>query len=241
MSLRSSCLLVLLVAAACGQSGRNAQQPRVVSPGDSGKPPSDAVILFDGTDLSGWTTGDGQIARCTASDGVMSCRTGAGDIYSTEKFGSAQIHIEFSIPSMPKQTGQMRGNSGVYIHGCFEVQILDSYENQTYPDGSCGAVYGISAPLVNASRPPEQWQTYDIVFRSPRCDASGVVSHPGLVTILHNGVLIQDHVAIGKPGSGCKNKNICEPGPLMLQDHSGFPGAPDTTMKFRNIWIRKLD
>jgi hypothetical protein len=171
----------------------------------------------------------------------MHCRTGAGDIFSREKFSSAQIHLEFAVPHMPEQTGQLRGNSGVYIHSCYEIQVLDSYQNPTYPEGSCGAIYGFSAPMVNASRPPEQWQTYDIIFHAPRCDALGSVSQAGSITLLHNGVLVQDRVPIARPGPGCTQSNICEPGPLRLQDHSGFPGAPDTTMKFRNIWIRRLE
>jgi hypothetical protein len=142
---------------------------------------------------------------------------------------------------MPNQKGQLRGNSGVYLHACYEVQILDSYQNPTYADGSLGAVYGFSAPMVNAARPPELWQSYDILFRAPRCDAGGSVTQPGLVTVLLNGVLIQDRVSIAKKGGGCRLENICQAGPLLLQDHSGFKDAPDTLMKFRNLWIRKLE
>jgi hypothetical protein len=245
---RTSALILLSACvAACAQQKKTARakrelpQPRVVDPGGPGKAPSDAIVLFDGKDMSGWTTQDGGPARCTVSDGVMNCRTGVGNTFSREKFGSVQIHLEFAIPYMPQQKGQLRGNSGVYLKSCYEIQVLDSYNNPTYADGSCGAVYSVSAPLVNASRPPEQWQSYDIVFHSPRCSSDGSLQQPGSVTVFQNGVLIQDNVELSRPGLGCPRQNMCEPAPLMLQDHSGFPNAPDTTMKFRNIWVRRLE
>jgi len=216
-------------------------QPQVVDPGAPGRPPSDAVVLFDGKDVSAWVTRDGSPTRCIVEDGAMVCRTGVGDIFSKEKFRSAQIHLEFAIPSMPGKKGQMRGNSGVYIHGRYEIQILDSYQNPTYPMGACGALYGQSPPLVNASRPPQEWQSYDIVFRAPQCDAAGVLKEHGTLTLLHNGVLVQDHVRILDTRKGCAEGRIGEPGPLMFQDHSGFKDAPDTTMKFRNVWFRRLE
>jgi Domain of Unknown Function (DUF1080) len=223
----------IVVSACFGQ--KPDAQPREVDPGGPGKAPSDAVVLFDGTNMSGWTTHDGKPARCQVQNREMVCRTGVGDSYSREKFRSAQIHLEFAIPFMPDQKDQMRGNSGVYLHGKYEIQVLDSYRNPTYPNGSCGAIYGQSPPLVNASRPPEQWQSYDIIFHAAKCDAAGKPMAPATVTVLHNGVLVQDHVKIEKSG-GCG-----EEGPLMLQDHSGFPGAPQTSMKFRNIWMRRLE
>jgi hypothetical protein len=214
--------------------------PPVVNPGDGARAPADAVALFDGTDVSGWKRRDGSPTGCAARDGVMVCNTGAGDAVSVETFRDAQIHLEFNVPYMPDQTGQLRGNSGVYLQGCYEMQILDSWENPTYADGSCGGLYGIAPPLVNASRKPGEWQSFDIVFRAPKCDGSGAVAEPGRVTAFHNGVLIHDQVAIGGAGPGCGNRNICEPGPLLLQDHSGFPNAPKTEMRFRNIWLRRL-
>ena len=229
------------LAPAAAQGPKDEPQPRVVDPGAPGKAPSDAIMLFNGKDMTGLVTREGQRGKCAVSGGVMSCRTGAGDILSEEKVRSAQIHLEFAIPNMPEQKGQLKGNSGVYLHGCYELQVLDSYQNPTYPNGACGALYGISPPLVNASRPPGEWQSYDIVIRAPKCDASGKVTEQATVTVLHNGVLIQDNVRMPGPGPGCTHKNLCEPGPLLLQDHSGFPNAPDTTMKFRNIWLRKLD
>jgi hypothetical protein len=148
-------------------------------------------------------------------------------------FESAQIHLEFAIPHMPDQVGQLRGNSGVYIQGRYEIQILDSYQNATYANGMLGALYGQSPPLVNAAKPPGEWQTYDIVFHSPRC-INGKIAENGTVTVFLNGVLIQDNVTIADATGSCG------PGPLLLQDHSGFPGAPNTTMRFRNIWIRPI-
>lgn len=235
----------ILMAYACvlaAQQKDDGPQPRVVTPGAAAaSAPSDAVSLFNGKDMSGWRTASGEPAKCAVSGGEMSCRTGVGDIVTEETFGDAQIHLEFAVPHMPEHKGQMRGNSGVYLQSCYELQILDSYQNPTYANGSLGAVYGFSAPMVNAARKPGEWQSYDILFRAPRCDASGAVSEPGRVTIMLNGVFVQDHVAIAKKGPGCQLENICSRGPLRLQDHSGFPGAPLTTMKFRNMWLRKLD
>lgn len=235
----------LLVGAVCltlgiGASGQEQPQPRVVDPGSATKAPSDAIVLFDGSSLSHWTTRDGNPVKCQIEPGALACTTGAGDLYSKEKFRNAQIHVEFAIPHMPNQKGQLKGNSGVYLQGLYEVQVLDSYNNPTYANGSAGALYGQYAPLVNASRPPEQWQTYDIVFHAPVCDSAGSITQKGRLTLLHNGVLVQDHVEILKAPASAASRQ-CEPGPLMLQDHSGFKDAPNTTMRFRNIWLRNLD
>jgi hypothetical protein len=235
-------LVVLLAGVAEIVAWQNEEpQPRVIEPGSPDRAPSDALALFDGKDLSQWTAWNGQPAGCQVIDGVMHCRSGAGDIVSKEKFGAAQIHLEYMVPYMPDQTGQLRGNSGVFVQNCYEVQILDSYNNPTYADGSNSAVYSFSAPLVNASRPPEQWQTYEIVFSPPKCGAEGGMAEPGIITVFLNGVLVQDRVKLAKPGPGCALSSICEPGSLRLQDHSGFAGAPDTTLKFRNIWVRRLE
>ena len=216
-------------------------QPRVVTPAVAvGQPPSDAVVLFDGKDLLQWVTKDGAPARCRVEDGAIVCRTGDGDIYSKPKFRSAQIHLEWMEPAMPDQHSQARGNSGVYLHGRYEIQILDSYNNPTYPVGACGALYGEYAPLVNACRPPGQWQSYDIVFHPPTCSPDGRLLERGAVTVFQNGLLVQDHATIHHIGRGCQADKIGEPGPIMLQDHN-YPGAPFTTMKFRNIWYRPLD
>jgi hypothetical protein len=240
---RYLCLAAAIVFASCvqSQSQRNEAQPRVVDPGAPGKAPSDAIVLFDGSDMSGWMVAGGGPAKCEVRDAVMACTTGVGDIFSKEKFRSAQIHVEFAIPSMPDHKGQLKGNSGVYIQGRYEIQVLDSYNNPTYPNGSAGALYGQYAPLVNASRPPEQWQTYDIIFHAPKCDSTGNVTQRGRLTLLHNGVLVQDHVEIQKASGGGSGGSVCDPGPLMLQDHSGFKDAPLTVMRYRNIWFRHLE
>ncbi len=232
-------LAFALAAAVAPAQKREEPQPRVVDPGSPGKAPSDAVVLFDGGDLSQWSTRDGGPAKCSVEAGAMTCKTGAGDLISKPKFRDAQIHLEFEPPLMPDQHGQARGNSGVYLHGRYEIQVLDSYNNPTYANGSCAAVYGQAPPLVNASRPPEQWQTYDIVFHGARCSADGQLLQKPRVTLLHNGVLVQDNVEIQQLGKGCQ-AGIGEPGPLLLQDHD-YKGAPTTFMKYRNIWFRPLD
>jgi hypothetical protein len=154
---------------------------------------------------------------------------------SREKLGAIQLHLEFKPPLMADKKGQLRGNSGVYLQSRYEVQILDSFENPTYADGSLGAVYNEAAPLVNAARKPTEWQSYDILFHPHRCDDSGAVIENGTITVLLNGVLVQDHHRIADNRFGCGNA------PLLLQDHSGFKNAPHTEMRFRNIWVRKLD
>jgi 3-keto-disaccharide hydrolase len=216
------------------------QQPPVVDPGTAGQPPSDAIVLFDGKDLSAWMHQDGRPASWPVIDGVITCKTGTGDIYSRRKLASAQIQVEFSIPYMPDAHDQARGNSGVYLQGRYEIQVLDSYQNPTYPDGSCAALYGQYAPLVNASRPPEQWQSYDIIFRAPKCSEDGQVTAPATLTLLHNGILVQDHVTVQGPTPGSDDANVCQPGPLRLQDHS-HPDVTETFMRFRNIWYRPIE
>ncbi len=221
---------------------QEAPQPPVVTPGaatvDTAGAPSDALILFNGKDMDGWTRRGGEPAQCQVDSGVMRCASGSGDIQTRRHFHSAQIHLEFATPNMPEQKGQMRGNSGLYLQGRYELQILDSYRNSTYAHGHLGALYGQAPPLANAARPPEEWQSYDVIFHGPRCDTEGSVIAKATVTAILNGVLVQDHVAINaseKLGKGCTA------GPLLLQDHSGFPNAPHTVMKFRNVWLRPLD
>jgi len=227
------------------QKKEDGPQPPMVDPGAPGKAPSDAIVLFDGKDLSNWVTPDGQPAGWTVQDGALVCRTGAGDLHTRLKFRGAQIHLEFNVPAMPEHKGQARGNSGVMLHArSTEIQILDSYQNPTYADGVSGAFYAVAPPLVNACRRPGEWQTYDIVFHAPRCGPGGQVQQAGSLTLLWNGVLVQDRVPTA-PRTGC-----VEDGPLILQDHNGFGGrpvppstpmkAPITPMRFRNIWLRRL-
>jgi len=242
---RTFAALILTAGIAWAQRSEG-PQPAVVDPGGPGKAPSDAILLFNGRDNSGWTTLEGTPSKCTVADGVMSCRTGAGDTQSVEKFRDAQIHVEFNLPYEPDMRGQGRANSGLLLQNRYEIQILDSYENATYANGSCGALYGQSAPLVNACRRPGEWQSFDIVFHAPRCAPDGTVETPGALTLLHNGVLVQDHVPVRA------RKCVAEEGPLVLQDHGRYvgrkiatatgveEGAPDTTVRFRNIWMRRL-
>jgi len=243
---RQCVLAMLLLAVGVAYAQREiGPQPPVVDPGGEGKPPSDAVVLFNGRDNTGWTRLDGTPSHCTVTDGVMTCRTGALDTASTEKFRNAQIHVEFNVPYEPEAKGQARANSGIVLQNRYEIQILDSYQNETYANGSCGALYGQSAPLVNACRRPTEWQSYDIIFHAPHCAPGSTTPDPGSLTLFQNGVLIQDHVPVR--GRGC-----VEEGPLVLQDHGRVVGrkiaenpgievgAPDTIMKFRNIWMRRL-
>ncbi len=229
-----------LVVFLCFAQNHSLPQPTVVTPPESccGGPPSDAVVLFDGKDASQWVHKDGSPEKWPVEKGALVCDTNAGDIFSKQKLGSAQIHVEFAIPYMPQQHDQARGNSGVYIQSRYEIQVLDSFENPTYADGSCGALYGQYPPLVNACRKPEQWQTYDIIFHAPKC-SGGSVTAPGTLTILQNGILIQDHVSIKGPTPGAMDKNVCEPAQLRLQAHH-HPAAKTTFMRFRNIWYRPL-
>ena len=236
MTMRIAIAAMVVLAAFAADDG---PQPRVVTPGKAvGDRPSDAVTLFDGHDLSHWMKQDGSPPGCTMEDVVMVCKTGEGHMVSKDKFHDAQIHVEFRIPSMPDQHGQLRGNSGIVLHGIYEVQILDSYQNPTYADGSCGSYYGHNAPLVNVSRPPEEWQSYDIVFHGPKCGSDGKLIDPGSLTVMQNGVLVQDHVTLHdrrscQEGSG-------DPGPLVLQEHHP-ENPPMTVMRFRNIWLRSLE
>jgi 3-keto-disaccharide hydrolase len=217
-------------------------QPKVVDPGVGPAdrpqaPPGDAVVLFDGKDLSRWrTAGGGSPAKWKLVDGAMEVVKGAGDIQTADPFGDSQIHVEWMTPAPGAGEGQQRGNSGVFPMGMYEVQVLDSYQNKTYPDGQAAALYGQSPPLVNASRPPGQWQTYDIVFRGPRFGADGKLRRPARVTVFHNGVLVQDARELTGP-TAHKARPPYAPHapklPLKLQDH----GDP---VRYRNIWIREL-
>jgi len=239
----SRCLLLGLLAAAVLSSAPPQaidQQPRVVVPGAlPGQPPSDAIMLFDGSSAGQWVYRDGRPAQWPVVDGALVSKSGTGNIYSRQKFGSLQIHVESATPSMPNAHGQARANSGVYLQGRYEIQILDSYNNPTYSNGSAGALYGQYAPLVNVSRPPTEWQTYDIIFHAPKCGADRKIATPGTVTVLYNGVLVQDNVTIRGRTTSSDDTDPCEDGPLMLQDHY-HPDVKETFMQFRNIWVRPI-
>jgi hypothetical protein len=214
-------------------------QPPVVTPGVGAgpvRPPSDAVVLFDGRDLSKWRHDDGTPARWRVAEGYMEVAPRTGNIHTAQSFGDVQLHLEFATPLPARGEGQERGNSGLFLMGRYEVQVLDSYRNTTYPDGQAAAVYGQHPPLVNASRPPGEWQAYDIVFRRPRFDARGKLVRPARVTVVHNGVLVQDAVELTGP-TAHQARPPYEPHPdalpLGLQDHGN-------RMRFRNIWVRPL-
>ena len=172
-------------------------EPRIVTAGrTSADPPSDAIVLFDGKELSRWRGPNGAPAKWTIRDGYAEVAAGTGDITTTDRFGDVQLHIEWATPAAVKGEGQERGNSGVFLMERYEIQILDSYDNKTYFHGQAGSVYKQHAPLVNASRRPGEWQTYDIVFHAPRFDEQGKVIDRGRVTVLHNGVLVQNNAEI---------------------------------------------
>jgi hypothetical protein len=223
-----------------GAQKSDGPQPAVVMPGAQlGQPPSDAIVLFDGKNAEEWVYADGRPAQWPVVEGTLACKSGTGNIYTRHKFSDAQIHVEFSTPLMPQAHGQARANSGVYLQGRYEIQILDSVDNPTYANGSCGALYGQYAPLVNVCRPPKQWQSYDIIFHAPRCGADKTVVVPGTVTVFQNGVLVQDHVTIRGRTTSSDDTDVCTDGPLMLQDHQ-HPDVKETFMQFRNIWMRPL-
>lgn len=211
--------------------------PPVVTPGrTNADPPSDAIVLFDGRNLSRWRSGDGGPAKWIVRDGYVEVAPGTGEMRTADKFGDVQLHIEWATPAVVKGEGQERGNSGVFLMGRYEVQVLDSYQNETYYHGQAGAVYKQYAPLVNSSRRPGEWQAYDIIFHAPRFDEQGKVVDRARVTVLHNGVLIQNNVEIyGTTYNDRPALYTAHPAeePLSLQDH----GNP---MRFRNIWIRRL-
>jgi hypothetical protein len=207
-------------------------EPPIITPGKGTEPPSDAIVLFAGKDLGQWTSMDGSPAKWEVKDGYVQVN-GTGSIRTKEEFGDVQLHVEWATPSEVKGEGQGRGNSGVYLEGRYEIQVLDSYNNKTYFNGQAGSFYGNFAPLVNASRKPGEWQTYDIIFHTPKKGENGQVV-PRSFTVLHNGVLVQDHIPVkGGATTAAAYNDVAEKAPLVLQDH----GNP---VRFRNIWIREL-
>lgn len=215
---------------------RSRPKPEAITPATAstqdqvGKAPSDAVVLFDGSDLSHWTNDTWKV-----EDSVMV--VGKGMSQSKDEFGDCQLHVEWMAPNPPHGQDQDRGNSGVFLMGQFEVQVLDSYQADTYPDGQAAAVYGQYPPEVNASRPPGQWQTYDIVFHRARFAEDGKLEKKATITVIHNGVLVQDHVEIQGPTGhhmiGDYKKGP-EKAPIAIQDHNH-------PVKYRNIWVRPLE
>jgi len=217
-------------------------QPPVITPGTCstedvpGQAPSDAVVLFDGKDLSHWRNRRGAPAEWEVKDGAIVIKAGTGAIQSQEEFGDCQIHLEFASPVPARGHDQDRGNSGVLILRRYEVQVLDSHGNLTYPDGQAAAIYGQYPPLVNASRPPGRWQSFDIIFTAPRFKPDGTLESPAFETVLHNGVLVHNHTAVLGPmvyRALARYTPHGPKGPIVLQDH-GHP------VRFRNIWVREI-
>jgi hypothetical protein len=230
---RLACGLAL-AAGTCGwllaAESKPPTEPKIIDPGP---PPADARVLFDGKDLNQWKNEKGGAAQWKLENGTMVVN-GTGSIISKEEFGDVQLHVEWATPTEVKGHDQERGNSGVYLLGRYEIQVLDSYDNKTYFDGQAGAFYGHFAPLVNVSRKPGEWQTYDIIFHAPKQETPAGKVAAGSFTVLHNGVLVQDHVPVGgNPTTAAKLKGVASKGPLILQDH----GNP---VRYRNIWIRRL-
>lgn len=211
-------------------------EPKVVTPGkDLAAPPSDALVLFNGKNLDHWVGKDGEKPKWTVDNGAVTVAKGTGDIRTKQTFGDIQLHIEWRTPAKVEGEGQGRGNSGIFFSEKYELQILDSYNNRTYSNGQAGAIYKQSIPMVNASRPPGEWQAYDVVFIAPKFNGDGSLKSPGRITVFHNGVLIHHYTEIqgtteyiGKPKVTAHGK-----GSLRLQDH----GNPTS---FRNIWVREL-
>jgi hypothetical protein len=243
-------VLAVVVIAGAGQAGaqpgtewpihsRDRPQPRVVSTDTHRlpvRPPADAVVLFDGTDLSKWLQArDSSPAQWIVRDGYFEVKAGSGSLRTRDGFADVELHLEWAAPHPPDGSDQDRGNSGVYLMSKYELQVLDSWQNPTYPDGMAGAIYGQYPPLVNASRPPGEWQSYDIVFRAPRFDSSGRLVRPATITVRHNGVLVQDNVTLSGP-TGHYSRPPYEAHadrlPILLQDHAH-------PVRFRNIWLRE--
>lgn len=212
-------------------------QPPVVTPGSfsvGATPPSDAVVLFDGTDLSQWQDAQGNPAPWKVQDGTMI--TTKTDILTKQKFGDIQLHLEFKEPTPAKGDGQERGNSGVFFMGRYEIQVLDCYHNPSYPDGMTGAIYAQHPPLANACRPPGEWESYDIIFTAPHFSPEGKLITPAYATVFLNGVVTQNHQTIRGDTShrvlGTYTSHA-ETGPLGLQYHNN-------SVAFRNIWVRPV-
>ena len=213
-------------------------QPKIITPGD--KPsdaPSDALILFDGKNFDQWVSADGGAPKWTIKDGAFTVAPGSKDIKTKKEFGSFQLHVEWRTPSEvnPSHTGQGRGNSGIFLQERYEVQVLDNYENKTYANGQASSIYKQHIPLVNACKKPGEWQTYDIFFTAPRFNKEGRIIEPAYVTVMHNGALTLNHVAIWGPTEyiGFPVYKPYETGSIRLQDH----GNP---VSYRNIWVREI-
>jgi hypothetical protein len=224
-----------------------APEPPVVSPGaNDGAPPSDAIVLFDGRNLDQWVSvNDHSPARWKVADGIITVDKSAGNIETRQSFKNYQLHLEWRIPNNITGEGQHRGNSGVFLASTgpgdagYEIQILDSFKNKTYVNGQAASVYKQAAPLVNSSREPGKWQTYDIIWTAPLFAADGTLTKPAYVTVFHDGVLVQNHFQLSgeTTNQGTPHYKPYKEAPIKLQAH----GDPSPPISFRNIWARKLD
>jgi hypothetical protein len=204
-------------------------EPPIVTPGENGSPPSDAIVLFDGKDLSAWEPSD----TWKVAGGVVTA--GRGDIRTRQNFGDIQLHVEWSAPIPTHGNDQDRGNSGIFLQDRYELQVLDSYDNKTYFEGQAGAIYKQTPPLANAMQPPGEWNVYDIVWTAPRFNDDGTLKSPAYVTAIQNGIVILNHFQLLglTPWTDAPKYEAHGPGPIRLQDH-GHP------VRFRNIWVREL-
>lgn len=222
--------------------------PKIVTPGKTSvDAPSDAIVLFNGRDLSQWESvnNPGDAAGWTIQDGVLTVTKSKGNIQTRQKFLDYQLHLEWRIPEVISGSGQARGNSGLFLASTgggdngYELQILDSYENKTYVNGQAASIYKQTPPLVNAMRAPGEWQTYDIIWTAPRFNEDGSLKSPARVTVLHNGVLVQNNTILPGPTKYIGTPSYEKahgPSSIKLQDH----GDPSEPISFRNIWIREL-
>lgn len=209
---------------------------RKVTPGaTAGEAPSDAIILFSGRDLAEWTSLDGSPAKWEVKDGAFTVVKGTGDIKTKKVFDDIQLHIEWRSPATVESEGQGRGNSGIFLQERYELQVLDSYESPTYRNGQAGAIYKQHGPLVNATRKPGEWQVYDVIYNAPRYNDNGEVVVPAYITVLHNGIVIQNHVEVRGPTEfrGLPVYVAHGKASIKLQDHGN-------AVSYRNIWIREL-
>lgn len=253
MKIPAASVLGFIVASAAALAGvpdpqwlghdRERPQPAVVTPGtfssqeQPGVPPSDATVLFDGKDGSAWVAMDGSATKWVVKDGALECVPGSGYVRTLQSFGDCQFHVEWAAPVPTHGNSQDRGNSGVFFgFNRYEIQVLDSYDNKTYADGSAASIYGQYPPLVNATRPPGEWQTYDMIWTAPRFGEEGKLVSKARVTVIHNGVLVQNNVEftgpdpwIGRPPYKAHPERL----PIAFQDH----GNP---VRYRNIWVREL-
>lgn len=204
-----------------------------LSPNLGARPPEGAVALFDGTSLNGWERRDAKQRATPVAwkiiDGILEVAPGSGDIVTKRKFTDFQLHVEFRTPFMPEAREQARGNSGVYLQGRYEVQVLDSYGLKG-EDNECGGIYKVGAPRINMCAPPGQWQSYDVTFRAPRFDTDGKKVKDALVTVVHNGTAIHENLLVPGPTGGAVDTDVQLPGGILLQDHGNL-------VQYRNIWL----